>query len=531
MSRGPRLVFGLLFAICLIAGTGGIVWLRMAGQRKVENALAGRGLSYQQRQEAVAEVRWSGLNGPGIGIEQVRLLFWPEPQLLAQGVDVDLGAMDWAASGGGGGDAAGWSNQMAQARVEDARVRWGEEVLGERISGQLYPNLALNGDGFSLKDGPQGPEIELRRRLTGAPLRGMLTARLRCADASCEGEIHSDALVLDDRRVAPGPLPAHKVGAKGTWERTSGVVAGELWFGEIRGGISGTLHKDPFAYDLKVVMSAVPLSSVVDVFGHQCPEGQRGEVAGTLGLEVKLQGQPLHWQAKISADGLRSNDVVPDLDGLRYGTFSWAAAGPQGRTELRQSGEGSPGWVGLRAAGLVPGAFQAAEDGSFKRHPGYDLAGIQLALDEAAAEGGWNPRGGSTITQQLAKNLFLNGRDRSLARKLRELLLALDMERNLRKERILELYINIVELGEGMYGIGPAADHYFLKQPGRLTPKESAFLATLLPSPLSGQRRARGGHTPDGRMMGILDNMALLGVIEPGAANRAKTEPLRLVMP
>ena len=141
-------------------------------------------------------------------------------------------------------------------------------------------------------------------------------------------------------------------------------------------------------------------------------------------------------------------------------------------------------------------------------------------------------RGGSTLTQQLAKNLFLDGRDRTLVRKLRELLYALELERTVGKERILELYLNIVELGPHLHGITADADAYFIKAPDRLTPREAVFLAVLLPSPRRLAERAwSGGRTPDARIDAVLDNMVDGKALSRAAAERARRAPLRILPP
>jgi len=96
-------------------------------------------------------------------------------------------------------------------------------------------------------------------------------------------------------------------------------------------------------------------------------------------------------------------------------------------------------------------------------------------------------RGGSTITQQLAKNLFLSG-ERTLARKAREAVLTVELEASLPKARLLEIYLNLIEWGPGLYGIGGAARWYFGKDARTLTPREACFLAAAIPGP----RRAAG---------------------------------------
>jgi monofunctional biosynthetic peptidoglycan transglycosylase len=125
-------------------------------------------------------------------------------------------------------------------------------------------------------------------------------------------------------------------------------------------------------------------------------------------------------------------------------------------------------------------AIIVSEDWSFYEHEGVDFKAMKIALDEMIYEN--KLRGASTITQQMVKNLYL-GQQRTLWRKLYEIILAQKTEKFLKKERILEIYLNIIEYGPGIYGIQAASQHYFKKPPSELNPMESAFLAMLLPSP------------------------------------------------
>lgn len=122
-----------------------------------------------------------------------------------------------------------------------------------------------------------------------------------------------------------------------------------------------------------------------------------------------------------------------------------------------------------------------AEDGRFYQHNGFDWNAIR-----EAAKLDWREKslrhGGSTISQQLAKNLFLSSAKNPL-RKLKETLITWLIEKKLSKKRILEIYLNSVEWGEGVYGAEAAADKYFAKQAMALTPREAAFLAAILPAP------------------------------------------------
>jgi monofunctional biosynthetic peptidoglycan transglycosylase len=139
-------------------------------------------------------------------------------------------------------------------------------------------------------------------------------------------------------------------------------------------------------------------------------------------------------------------------------------------------------WVPLaRISSHLQRAVIAAEDASFFIHEGFDWEGIRdAAIDNL--EAGEMKRGGSTITQQLAKNLYLSS-ERSLLRKAQEALITRSLEHHLTKERILELYLNVAEWGRGVYGAEAAARHHFGKSASALTADEAAWLAAMLPAP------------------------------------------------
>lgn len=138
-------------------------------------------------------------------------------------------------------------------------------------------------------------------------------------------------------------------------------------------------------------------------------------------------------------------------------------------------------WVKLREISkYARWAIVLSEDWSFYQHQGIDVEQIKVAVNEMFEERRF--RGASTITQQMVKNVYLS-EERSLWRKFHEIILAQKVERVLTKERILEIYLNSIEFGPGVYGIRHASSHYFKKSPSAITPKEAAFLAMLLPSP------------------------------------------------
>jgi monofunctional biosynthetic peptidoglycan transglycosylase len=157
-------------------------------------------------------------------------------------------------------------------------------------------------------------------------------------------------------------------------------------------------------------------------------------------------------------------------------------------------------WVPLdRISVNLQRAVLAGEDTNFVYHRGFDYQAIQKAWDQAQREAAkeakkegedddWLPnlpefkRGGSTISQQLAKNLYLSSQ-RSFFRKGQEAILAFMLERTLTKKRILELYLNEIEWGDGVYGAEAASQHYFHKPAAALSFNEAAFLSAMIPNP------------------------------------------------
>src|SRR5882672_10644265 len=169
----------------------------------------------------------------------------------------------------------------------------------------------------------------------------------------------------------------------------------------------------------------------------------------------------------------------------------------------------------------LPQAVIATEDRRFYSHFGIDPIGlIRAGITDLRV--GHVVQGGSTITQQLAKNLFLTS-ERSLARKIRETLLALWLEHRFTKNQILEIYLNRVYLGAGTYGVDAAAHRYFGKSARRTTLYESAAIAGLLKAPT----RFNPTRDPDkaaARAAQVLANMVEAGIVTDGQAAQAIKE-------
>ena len=129
----------------------------------------------------------------------------------------------------------------------------------------------------------------------------------------------------------------------------------------------------------------------------------------------------------------------------------------------------------------VKQAAIASEDAKFVTHEGFDMQGIEAAMQKNEATGKMSA-GGSTITQQLAKNLFLTSH-RSYVRKGEEALITILLENMWDKQRILTAYLNVAEFGDGIYGIEAAAQHYYDKPAAKLNREEAALLISMLPNP------------------------------------------------
>jgi monofunctional glycosyltransferase len=189
---------------------------------------------------------------------------------------------------------------------------------------------------------------------------------------------------------------------------------------------------------------------------------------------------------------------------------AWRIATEKGRLRWRQE------WMPYgRISDNLKRAVIASEDDSFVTHDGVDWEALEKAWERnakaeelaakqrarqpvrahAAAKPLRQPKivGGSTITQQLAKNLLLSG-ERTLLRKGQEIVLTFALERMLSKERILEIYLNSVEWGEGVFGAEAAAQHYFRKSAAQLTAYEAARLAVMLPRPKYFEKLPNSGY-------------------------------------
>lgn len=300
----------------------------------------------------------------------------------------------------------------------------------------------------------------------------------------------ADALVLESERLAEVPVgPLHAAFELRTaWDRKRSrlelerlevsvgkdreIVAhasGHASFSDWTFAATGQLG--PLQYAPAVGALPVPL--------RPPPEAPAvtGELAGRAAVFGPVM-RPEEWAVEVQLDLRKlvgAGKVALD-EPFRH------EASSQEQTRTREVGPDNPSFVPV--AELPPYVVRAvttAEDAGFFAHRGFDFSELTLSIVEAArAE---RVRGASTISQQLAKNLFLS-RERTFARKVREALVTVALEATVSKQRLIEIYLNIIEWGPGIFGIGEAAHHYFGVDARKLTVKQAAFLATLIPNPV-----------------------------------------------
>ena len=281
----------------------------------------------------------------------------------------------------------------------------------------------------------------------------------------------------------------------GAWRRPAGTVEIPEIHATVAGAdLSGSialrdLDTDP-VIDLALGMQRLDFAQLLGTSGLAIPESLGmspggGHDLGSATIDVRVQGRPsepasLSVSQKIEFTPPRQ--MPPAIARLR-GDFIFSSdegAGPHRPINVSPA---SADFIALRdVPPLFVRTLLLAEDAGFYGHRGIDLRELTTALLTNWSRGG-AARGASTITQQLAKNLFLS-RDKQLGRKLEELAITFLLESALGKNRILEIYLNIIEWGPDLRGLRTAAHSYFGREPQALTPAEMAFLVAIVPGRL-----------------------------------------------
>jgi hypothetical protein len=353
--------------------------------------------------------------------------------------------------------------------------------------GARFRALADNAD-----DEPRlGDRTDVTVRFDGAWRRAEGTIEIPEVHATLAGADLSGSIALRDLDTDP-IVPCRAAGASRDSLRCAPVV-----------DLALVQHLD-FAQLLGTSGLAVPESLGM-------APGSGGDL-GSATIDLRVRGRPadpasLSVSQKI--DFRPPRQMPPAIARLR-GDFIFSSddgAGPHRPIDVSRA---SPDFIALRdVPPLFVRTLLLAEDTGFYGHRGIDLRELPTALLTNWSRGG-AARGASTITQQLAKNLFLS-RDKQLGRKLQELAITFLLESALGKDRILEIYLNIIEWGPDLRGLRPAARHYFGREPRELTPAEMAFLVAIIPGPIKYQSSFAHG-TPGPGLRSLID--ALLAKLQ-----------------
>ena len=326
----------------------------------------------------------------------------------------------------------------------------------------------------------------------------------------------------------------------GAWRRAGGSIEIPEVHATVAGAaLSGSLalrnlDSDP-AVDFALGVRQLDFAQLLGTSGLAVPESLEmapggGHDLGSATIDVRVRGRladPASLAVSQKIEFRPPRQMPPGIVRLR-GDFIFSSedgAGPHRPIDVSPT---SPDFIALRdVPPLFVRTLLLAEDTGFYGHRGIDLRELPTALLTNWSRGG-AARGASTITQQLAKNLFLS-RDKQLGRKLQELAITFLLESALGKDRILEIYLNIIEWGPDLRGLRPAAHTYFGREPRALTPAEMAFLVAIIPGPIKYQSSFAHGSPGPGLRSLIEDLLAKLrsvDAIDEEEYQRALGEPI-----
>lgn len=250
-----------------------------------------------------------------------------------------------------------------------------------------------------------------------------------------------------------------------------------------------------------------PCQKWLDAVPDELKEGLISEVQLTGSFAIDLAIKP-EVRLKISNQCALAKGPTPKFIQALAGRIKYTAYHPDGSPFERETGPGTADWLPLQLISPnMTTALTTTEDPGFMSHRGIIPQAIENSLKDNLKLGRFF-RGGSTLTMQLAKNLWLS-RTRTLGRKLQEAILTVALESSLPKDKILELYLNVVEFGPNLYGIGPASKELLHKDPLELTLADSMYLVLRLPAP----NRAASYEQMKGMISKLLDNAMKAGKV------------------
>lgn len=310
---------------------------------------------------------------------------------------------------------------------------------------------------------------------------------------SASGQL--DRLTLHQPALAPEPLTDMNLAWGGELrldmsKRELEITRGMLGLDRVRIEVDAKLHAADADLGLELSVR-IPRMACEDALlaapPALLPQLQGVRLGGTFALDSHVEfdtGAPKETDVTWELDNdCKVLETPEDIDPRRFREpFQHTVLGADGHVVELSTGPTTEHWVPL--SDITPNmetALIVCEDSRFFTHNGFDNKAIRSSIIDNLKAGHF-VRGASTLTMQLAKNLYLS-REKTLSRKFQEAAFTLLLEQRLSKEDILELYLNVVEFGPGIYGIRNAAAHYFDSHPGELSLAQAMFLASVLPRP------------------------------------------------
>ncbi|MBK8254626.1 MAG: transglycosylase domain-containing protein [Polyangiaceae bacterium] len=311
-----------------------------------------------------------------------------------------------------------------------------------------------------------------------------------------EGDGKLASLSISNKALSDEPIAGLDLAWKGKASarldrRRIDVDEGEIDLGQIRlltaGSYerSGDEHRVRASLDVPLVgcqaaLDSLPKGLVARLAGMR--------MAGTFALKGKVafdtarieRDFQVNWDTAVSC---RVTEAPPAVDVSRFSkSFEHVVYTPDGLAKTIETGPGTANWVAYSGISkFMSVAVLTTEDGGFYRHRGFDAEAIKNSIRENLKKRKF-VRGASTISMQLAKNLYLD-RAKNVSRKLQEALLTMYLEQVLTKDQIMELYLNVIELGPMVYGVGAAAQHYFRTEASQLSLGQALYLSSIMPNP------------------------------------------------
>ena len=371
-----------------------------------------------------------------------------------------------------------------------------QEIVGDVKGGPIWlSTLGIKDGDFGLFD-VQKASLSMNAKVTLSGERDKL--RL-------EGDGRVSSVSLQNKALSDEPIAGLDLAwrAKATFRldrRRVEVDEGEVDLGQIRLTGNGTYerlgdeHQVRASFELPLVgcqaaLDSMPKGLVAKIAGMR--------MAGTFALKGKAsfdtarldRDYQVSWDTAVSC---RVTEAPVGIDVSRFThAFEHTVYTPDGTPKQVETGPGTGAWVPYGAISkFMTTAVLTTEDGGFYRHRGFDAEAIRNSIRENLRKRKF-VRGASTISMQLAKNIYLD-RTKNLSRKLQEAVLTMYLEQVLTKDQILELYLNVIEFGPMVYGVGPAAQYYFHGDAGQLSLGQALYLSSILPNPKADHFTAQG---------------------------------------